>query len=397
MLRLRIPSDAPPVDIRLWTGEPIVSASNPIGHILFRSPRALAAVMCNPSLGFAQGYAEGEIEIDGDLVRVLRAILKSDVANKGPALLSRVRRWLSPNSIVRSKRNVMAHYDLGNDFFQLWLDETMSYSCAVFPSGGTPLERAQKIKCDLICRKLDLQPNDRFLDIGCGWGYLAIHAAEKYGAQSFGITESPEQQRFAAAWVARRGLGDRCRIELADYRTLHGAFHKIASVGMIEHVGRRYLGPFFQKISQLLQSGGRCLIQNVGQLLPLPTSDLGDRIFPGSYPPTGSEILYHAAVAGLQWKHADNLAEHYALTARCWRKNFEHAWEDVERLKGSVFTRWWDLYLALGEASFLVGHLQLFQTLFTKGRFTLPLSRDFAVIWDSALHQGTAPPSRLTA
>ncbi|MBI3698028.1 MAG: class I SAM-dependent methyltransferase [Acidobacteria bacterium] len=378
MLSVSIPSDAPPIEIRLSSGELLTSARNAVGRVLIKSRRVLLDLARNPALGFARAYVEGKIEIEGDLVATLCAVLKSNLAQKGPPLVSRLRRFLLPNSIARARHNTMAHYDLGPEFFKLWLDETMTYSGAVFPREDTPLCQAQQVKCDLICNKLALQPDERFLDIGCGWGYLALHVAEKYGASSLGITNSPGQQRYATQRAAQRGLADRCRFELRDYRQIAGVFDKIASVGMLEHVGRSYLGGYFSAIAAALRPGGRCVIQVIGQQHPKPVTDFANAIFPGGYFPTGAEILHHAAAAGLSWRHADNLSEHYALTLRQWRKNFQAAREKVEALKDRAFARWWELYLAVSEANFTADRLQLFQILFTKGNEKLPLTRNFA-------------------
>ncbi len=380
MLPLRFASDAPPIQVELWNGELLSSARDAIGRVLIKTRRAFAEIRREPSLGFARGYAQGEIEIQGDLVGTLCAVLKSYLAWKTPRLVSKLARSLSPNTIRRARENVMAHYDLGNDFFSLWLDETMLYSGAIFRAEGIPLSQAQEAKCDLICRKLDLRAGQRFLDIGCGWGYLCVYAAQKYGVHSVGITLSPRQHGYGNARAARLGLADRCRIELRDYRQITGSYDAIASVGMLEHVGRPYLKEFFQAVAGALRPGGRCVIQNIGQQHPAPISDFANAVFPGGYLPTGAEILQHAAEAGLEIRHLDTLGEHYVLTLRQWRKNFQAARAQIERLKGMQFTRWWELYLALSEAAFRVGRIQLFQTMLTKGHTMLPLTRGFAAI-----------------
>ena len=261
------------------------------------------------------------MEVEGDLVATLTALLRSNLARKGPGLLSRLRRLFAPNSVRRARRNAAAHYDLGNEFYELWLDETMTYSGAVFPNERATLYQAQRNKCDLICRKLDLQSGECFLDIGCGWGYLVQYAVEKYGAEGVGVTPSPDQQRYGSEWIARRGLSDRARVEQLDYRRIGGVFDKIASVGMLEHVGRAHLGAFFRAVAKALRLGGRCVIQVIVQRWPEPVTDFTAEVFPGGYFPTGAEILRHAAAAGLDWRHADRFTEHYALTVRRWREN----------------------------------------------------------------------------
>ena len=171
---------------------------------------------------------------------------------------------------------------------------------------------------------------------------------------------------------------DRCRFELRDYRTIRGVFDKVASVGMLEHVGRHYLGHYFRAMAAALREGGRFCLQVIGQIHPVSVTDFTNTVFPGGYIPTGEEVLRHAAGAGLVCRHADNLAEHYMLTLRRWRENFQAAREEISARKGAAWTRWWELYLALSEAAFTVGRLQLFQFLFTKGRVRMPLDRGFA-------------------
>jgi cyclopropane-fatty-acyl-phospholipid synthase len=312
------------------------------------------------------------------LVPALCAVLESNLAQKGISLLTRLRRLAARNSSARARRNAIAHYDQGADFFALWLDPSMTYSCAVFPSPDASLAEAQRTKSDLICRKLAIQPGERFLDVGCGWGYLTLHAGGNYGAQCLGITQSPQQRDYADSWARHEGLANRCRFELRDYREIGGVFEKIASIGMLEHVGRSYLGEYFQAIAAALRTGGRFCLQVIGQLHPVPVTDFADAVFPGGYIPAAAEILGHAARAGLICRHADNLAEHYVLTLRRWRENFQAARARVRELKGDAFTRWWEFYLAISEAAFTVGRLQLFQFLFTKGPAPLPLDRRFA-------------------
>ena len=379
MLRLSIPEGAIPIEVRLWNGELLLPARDAVASVLIRSRRALADIARNPALGFARGYVAGVVEIRGALVPALCAILETNLAQKGVSLLSRWGRLLTPNSVTRARRNAMAHYDVGSEFFGLWLDETMTYSCAVFPREDASLGEAQRTKCDLICRKLILQPGERFLDVGCGWGYLGVHAAAQYGAHALGITQSPQQRDYAVRLAGREGLEERCRFELRDYRGITGVFDKVASVGMLEHGGRGYLGRYFCAVAAALREGGRFCLQVIGQLHPAAVTDFTNTLFPGGYIPTAAEVLRHAADAGLVCRHADNLAEHYVLTLRRWQGNFQAARGKIEALQGAVFTRWWELYLAFSEAAFTVGRLQLFQFLFTKGQIRMPLDRGFAV------------------
>ncbi len=378
MFHLSIPETSAPIEVRLWNGELLLPHRDPVASILIRSRKALKEIARNPALGFAKAYAAGWIDIRGALVPALCAILESNLARKGISLVSRLGRLLRPNTPAQARRNAIAHYDLGNDFFELWLDETMTYSCAVFPREGASLEEAQRTKCDLICRKLGLQRGERFLDVGCGWGYLCRHAATRYGVEALGITQSPQQREYASRLAAEQGLAEQCRFDLRDYRSIGGVFDKIASVGMLEHVGRRYLGPYFRAIAGALRDGGRFCLQVISQVHPVPVTDFANAVFPGGYVPTGEEVLGHASRAGLVCRHADNLAEHYVLTLRRWRENFQAAREEISARKGAAFARWWELYLALSEAAFAVGRLQLFQFLFTKGPVRMPLDRAFA-------------------
>jgi cyclopropane-fatty-acyl-phospholipid synthase len=296
---------------------------------------------------------------------------------------------------------VKSHYEVGNDFYRLWLDRRMVYSCAYFQTGAEDIDAAQEAKLDLLCRKLRLQPNERFLDIGCGWGGLVQFAAERYGVRAVGITVSPAQADMASARIAEAGLSDRCVVKVADYRTLDGAvaFDKVVSVGMFEHVGRDQLSMYFAKAYELLRPGGlflnhgivehpvgsprapqhhgvgawlRRLLWGGGQFI--------DRyVFPDGELPVMRELIGHGEAAGFEVRDVESLREHYALTLRHWVRRLEAAASTALQLVGHEAYRTWRLYMAASAHAFTSRRIGITQTLFAKpsasGRASLPLTR----------------------
>src|SRR5688572_26707160 len=253
-----------PVNIRLWNGEFLRAAEGASVTVSIRSPKALT-LLINPNLGqLARSYVEGEIDLEGNLREVLRlgeALVGADESTYGKS----GRRWSWWRHTRRAdRRNIQAHYDVGNHFYGLWLDRNRVYSCGYFKSADDSLDQAQEQKLDHICRKLMLKPGERLLDIGCGWGGLILWAARNYGVRALGITLSDEQHRYAQERIREMKLGDRCEVRLLDYRDVPEGepFDKISSVGMFEHVGLHNLPVYFAKINRLLKPGG--LVMNHG-------------------------------------------------------------------------------------------------------------------------------------
>ena len=325
-------------------------------------------------LGLGESYTAGEWDSD-DLVALFELLLRNaDVASER---FARMRRLLElrprlhrRNGLARSRRNIAYHYDLGNELFALMLDETMTYSCAVFERPGMSLAEAQRAKYDRLCRQLELGPDDRVLEIGCGWGGFARHAAEKHGCRVTGLTISHEQ-----AVVAReRTRGLQVEILEQDYRTIEGSFTKVASIEMIEAIGADQFGTFFATVDRVLAPGGRAAVQSI--LVPEQrwdryrrTPDWIERyIFPGCLIPS-LEALTHAAArhSRLGIYGVEEIGEHYAETLRRWRANFHERIDEVRRLGyDRRFERTWDFYLAFCEAGFRLRALRDVQLLLAR-------------------------------
>ncbi len=346
-------------------------------QLQIRSPRFFSRVALGGSLGFAESYILGEWTCD-DLTSVLRVFARnisvSDAADRGVARLMKwfAKRWHERrvNSEAGSAANIHAHYDLGNDFYSLFLDDTMTYSCGVFETPESTLHEASVAKVDRLCRKLDLKPTDHLLEIGTGWGYLAVHAARNYGCRVTTTTISREQYEFACRRVAEAGVADRVTLLLQDYRKLTGQYDKLVSVEMIEAVGFQYFDTFFSKCGELLKPDGQMAIQGITmseQRYPryLKSVDFIQRyIFPGGCLITPSTVLQSVTrTTDMRCLHIEDMAPHYARTLRLWRDNFFARLDDVRTLGFPVtFIRLWEYYLCYCEAAFterLVGTVQM--------------------------------------
>jgi len=334
-------------------------------------------VALNGSLGFAESYLLGEWSCD-DLTKLVRIFCRnlhvSDAADSGFVKLvkSVARRWHErhANSKENSLRNIHAHYDLGNSFYSLFLDETMSYSCGVFLSEESSLQEAQVEKIDRICRKLDLRPDDHLVEIGTGWGALAIHAASQYGCRVTTTTISREQFEFAKQRVEEAGLGDRITLLLEDYRDLTGQFDKLATCEMIEAVGYEYFDTFFRKCGELLKPDGQMVLQGITMSEHryeryLKQVDFIQRyIFPGGCLITPRVVVDSVTrTSDMRLVHLEDLAPHYARTLKTWRDRFFTRLDDVRTLGfPESFIRLWEYYLCYCEAAFterLVGTVQM--------------------------------------
>ena len=334
-------------------------------RLVFNNRRALLKTVWDPELNFGEGYMFGGIDVRGDLEPMLEALYR---ALRGGQQRPWWRRQVT-NTRDAAKANVHHHYDLGNDFYRLWLDRELVYTCAYFPSPDADLEAAQVAKMDRVCRKLQLQPGERVAEAGCGWGSLALHMARHYGVAVRAFNISAEQIAFARARARCEGLDGQVEFVDDDYRNMHGDCDVFVSVGMLEHVGLADFETFGRVIDRSLGPNGRGLLHFIGRDQPVPLNAwIRRRIFPGAYPPVlrevGERILEPHAFSVLD---VENLRLHYAKTLENWRCRFHAASAEVHRMFDAPFVRAWDLYLAGSQAAFTTGWMQLFQVLFARG------------------------------
>jgi len=378
LLLRRLAARIGPAGLRYALGHSTVADPAPVATLRFRDRRALAGLLLDPEVHFGDAYAEGRIEIEGDLVAALEAAYRSieDDGRAGPlAWLGTWRR----HSLLRARNNVHRHYDIGNDFYALWLDRQLVYTSAYFESPELSLEEAQVAKMDHVCRKLGLRPGETVVEAGCGWGALALHMARRCGVRVRAWNVSHEQVVYARERARREGLADRVEFVEGDYREIRECCDAFVSVGMLEHVGRRSYEELGRVISGSLErTGGRGLLHFIGRDRPHPLNAwIRRRIFPGAYPPTLTEVGRGVLEpAGLSIVDVENLRAHYALTLRHWRERYERAVSDGRVGFDERFRRAWRLYLAGSEAAFRTGSLQLFQVTFApSGSSTVPWTR----------------------
>jgi cyclopropane-fatty-acyl-phospholipid synthase len=353
-------------------------AGPPVATLRFRDRRALLGLLLDPEVHFGDAYAEGRIEIEGDLVAALEAAYRA----LGSGRHARPLAWLGTlrrHSRHRARANVHRHYDLGNDFYALWLDAQLLYTCAYFESPEQSLEDAQVAKMDHVCRKLGLRPGETVVEAGCGWGALALHMARRYGVRVRAYNVSREQVAWARERARREGLFGRVEFIEDDYRTIRERCDAFVSVGMLEHVGRRSYGELSRVIARSLDPlRGRGLLHFIGRDRPRPLNAwIRKRIFPGAYPPALAEVDEEVlGTARLVVVDVENLRGHYALTLRHWRERYEKAVADGRVGRDEFFRRAWRLYLAGAEAAFRAGSLQLFQVVFApSGSMGTPWTR----------------------
>jgi cyclopropane-fatty-acyl-phospholipid synthase len=362
-----------PFRVVFWdSGERAFGEGPPAFLVRFRSEQACARVLSEPSLGLGEGYMDGKIEIEGDLVKCLELSQVRGIARREAAAGSKLRRlfmalW-NPNTLNGSRRNISRHYDLGNDFYRLWLDPHLQYTCAFFTDPGQSLEAAQTAKMDLVCRKLRLRAGQTLLETGCGWGGFAIFAAKRYGARVTAYNISARQIAYARQWAATEGLADRVEFVHDDYRNARGEFDAFASIGMVEHVGRRHYEDLCEVITRTLKPEGAGLLHFIGKNRPERLNPwLTKYIFPGAYTPALQEMLPAMGRCDLVTCDVENLRLHYARTLERWLANFEQQVGAVAAMFDERFVRMWRFYLAAAVAAFKTGALQLYQVLFTNG------------------------------
>ncbi|HEY2435604.1 MAG TPA: cyclopropane-fatty-acyl-phospholipid synthase family protein [Solirubrobacteraceae bacterium] len=378
-----------PFTVEFWDRARLESTETGAPTFVIKTPRALAHVLRAPGeLGLGRAYASGMIEVD-DLDAALAVV---DEWNPKPPSLrqqlslaagliracglvvpprrpqAELRLRGERHTLSRDRRAVRHHYDVGNDFFALFLDSSMTYSCACFSRGARTLEEAQEAKLELVCAKLGLQAGDRVLDVGCGWGSFALHAARQHGAHVVGITLSDPQAALARERAKEAGVDDRVEIRVADYRELSGEqFDAIASIGMVEHVGEERIDVYAARLAALLRPGGRLLNHGIAKLKDLDVSDEGpfsERfVFPDGVPLPLSRVELALERAGFVTRHVEGFAGDYAETLRHWIGRFEDRYDDAVAIAGQERARIWRLYLHAARQGFQTGWASIYQVL----------------------------------
>ena len=342
-------------------------------------------LLVNPELGLAEAYIDGGVEVAPEDLRDLLRLFRLNKArlNRTPAqaLVRRIARLvkrIARNTPLRARRNVAHHYDIGNALYRLFLDEDMQYSCAYFPTGNETLEEAQLAKKRHIAAKLMLRPGQKVLDIGCGWGGMALYLARVADVEVLGITLAEEQLKLARERAEAAGLGHRVRFKLMDYRHLDERFDRIVSVGMFEHVGASNFATYFSVVRDLLAPDGIALIHSIMRMgAPGVTSPFTAKyIFPGGYIPALSETLAAVETSRLWLLDCEIWRKHYGYTLAEWSRRFAANRDAAKALYDERFCRMWELYLAGAEASFMTGRMAVMHLQLGKERDAAPLNRD---------------------
>jgi cyclopropane-fatty-acyl-phospholipid synthase len=367
--------------MRFGSGKPEIG-------IRFHDSRAALELATNPELKLGELYMDGRLTVEnGDIAALLDFLIHNLSLSRPPGVVRMAQAWrritrpiAQRNYSSRAQKNVAHHYDLSSQLYDLFLDWDHQYSCAYFSAPGETLDEAQIGKKRHIAAKLFLdRPDLSVLDIGSGWGGMALDLARDCGAKVLGVTLSQEQIALSRMRAQKAGLADRCRFELVDYRALNGTFDRIVSVGMFEHVGVPYYHAFFDKLRALLKDDGVSLLHFIGRSdgPGVTNSWIAKYIFPGGYTPALSEVLPIIERCGLIVTDIEVLRFHYAETLREWRRRFKAQWKTAAALYDERFCRMWEFYLAGAEAGFRRDGLAVYQIQMTKQIDTLPLTRDY--------------------
>ncbi len=393
LLRSFMPHVRIPLRVTLWNGADfLMGTGDPVAQVHLRDRWTLWKLLLNPSVAFGDAYSAGRLEVQGDLVAFLERIFTADSTAPRRSLLGRIAtgwmNWPRINNPRGSRTNIHHHYDLGNAFYRLWLDEQLVYTCAYFPTPEASLEEAQTAKMDHVCRKLGLRPGESVVEAGCGWGSLARHMARHYGVRVTAYNISHEQIAYARERTRAEGLDHAVQFVEDDYRKIAGRFDVFVSVGMLEHVGPENYRTLGAVIGRCLAPDGRGLIHSIGHRRPGPTNPwLEKRIFPGAYMPSLSEMMSLFEPCGFAVLDVENLRLHYARTLEHWLRRFEAVADEVGKKFDQTFVRSWRLYLAASLAGFLAGEIQLYQVLFAPSRNNqIPWTRASVYEQEGLLH-----------
>jgi cyclopropane-fatty-acyl-phospholipid synthase len=371
----------PALHIELEGKRRVIGQGTPRMTIIVYHPRSLWRLPFSPSLAFGEAYMRGDLEVQGSLEDLLEGFYRSYQGFEKTPLARVLQLWKRGTGSIgvrQAIKNAQHHYDIGNEFYKLWLDPSLTYSCAYFFHENDSLEKAQEQKRELLCRKLRLKPGQTVLDIGCGWGALLFHMAEKYNVMATGITPAEEQANYIETEAKRRGLQDKIKVIRGDWRSLTGSYDRIVSVGMFEHVGQAQYAEFFEKWQQLLASHGISVLHTIGIMNGVGADPWIDKyIFPGGWLPALRQLTTAAEQARLNIVDTENLWQHYAKTLAHWSANFQAHREQVVKMYDEKFARMWELYLAGSEGGFRWGGLQLWQVVMIKDKEApWPLNRE---------------------
>lgn len=364
-----------------------IGDGQPSLRLLIHDRPALWLLAINPELYFGELYSEGRIEIEGGLLEFLNTANRALTARKSPVVSGLIYSWVKQlflnNSLATARHNIHQHYDIGNAFYEKWLDREMQYTCAYFADPDYTLEQAQIAKMDHVCRKLRLEPGQSVVEAGFGWGGLARHMARKYGVRVKAYNISHEQVAYARQRAQSEGLDEQVEYIEDDYRNIRGEFDVFVSVGMLEHVGTRNYKVLGRVINSCLKEKGMGLIHTIGRNRPGYMNPwIAKRIFPGACPPAISEMMNIFESENLSVLDIENLRLHYATTLEHWLSRFNDNIGQIREEYDEKFIRAWRLYLSGSMSAFITGRLQLFQVVFTPGENNnLPWSR--AHLYDS--------------
>ena len=372
-----------PFDLEYWDGEIIkYGEGEPEFKLIIKNFPSKKELLSDPSVALGEAYMKGDIDIEGDLQKFFESIIRNKDSFMNKNTVFRLASKIKAPSLIKSKKDIAHHYDIGNDFYSLWLDKTMSYSCGYFKNPTDTLYDAQMNKIHHILKKLNLKEGQHLLDIGCGWGYLIIEAAKLYKVKALGITLSEEQFKKAKERIKQEGLEDLVDVQLMDYRNLEKSnleFDRIVSVGMAEHVGHANLPLFFKNVDSVLKESGLFLLHNITNLVETEGNKwITTYIFPGGYLPTLREELSIAADINFRTLDVESLRLHYMKTLEEWCKNFMNHLDEERDMFDDEFLRMWHLYLATCAAAFYYWDIDIHQILFSKGiNNTLPMTRKY--------------------
>lgn len=358
------------------------TAPNPLATLSVRDSSTLAKLVLNPEVEFGDAYVDGRLRVEGDLAAIVEAAFRHIPKNRTGTFyansLSRWLAWTQRNTRSGSRENIHHHYDLTSEFYKLWLDSQLVYTCAYFADDSMTLEQAQVAKMDYVCRKLNLQRGETVVEAGCGWGALALHMASCHGVRVRAFNISTEQIAFARRRAKQMGLQGQVEFIEDDYRNISGNFDAFVSIGMLEHVGKEHYHEMRRVIARTMTKTNRGLLHFIGrnQQTQLNTW-IRKRIFPGGYPPTLREALSLLEPLNLSVLDVENLRMHYARTLEDWLARFEKSASRVADMFDEEFVRLWRLYLAGSLAGFRAGSMQLFQVLFAGSECqSIPITRN---------------------